>query len=244
MDRTKWIIFSVICVALIGVLIFTRDSGSTFDGNPAAAVEGDNVYGKRDSKVVLIEYGDFQCPGCAALYPVFKEVKEQYDNEVAFVFRHMPLTNIHPNARAAASAAEAAALQGKFWEMHDQLYENQDRWSSAQADDRANFFESYARTIGLNVDEFRAAVATPEISDRVSRDQAAARKAGLAPSTPTVVLNGEKLDLSTIQTDGRYDAQKLRDLLNKKLEEVGETPPEIAAPENADNTPAATTERE
>lgn len=227
MNRTRWIIFSVVCLALIGLLIFTRDSGASFDGDPAKVVQGDNVYGKRDSKVVLIEYGDFECPGCGSLFPVVKEVKEQYKNHIAFIFRHMPLSAQHANARAAAAAAEAAALQGKFWEMHDQLFGNQDRWSRSEPDDRSNFFESYARAIGIDIKKFREAVGSSEVSDRISRDQAAARKAGLKPSTPTLVLNGKLIDGKEISTDGTYDANKLRAMIDKALKDAGETPPTI-----------------
>lgn len=230
MDRTRWIIFAVVCVALIGLLVFTRDSGApAFEGDPAKVVENDNVYGKRDSGVVLVEYGDFQCPGCGSLYPTLKEVKEQYKDKIAVVFRHLPLTNIHPNAKAAAAAAEAAARQNKFWEMHDLLYENQQQWSSAQANNRSGFFESYAEQIGLDMEKYRADVGSPAVTERVNRDLGIARQAGFELSTPTLILNGKQIELGTIQTDGQYNAGKLREAFNKALRAAGQEPPKVTS---------------
>lgn len=233
MNNTRWFIFAGIVAVLIGLLIFTREPAPTFEGDPAKVVEGDHVYGNRDAKVVLIEYGDFQCPGCASLYPTLKQVKEEYKDKVAVVFRHLPLTNIHPNAKAAAASAVAASRQDKFWEMHDKLYENQARWESATTDQRSSVFAGFAQELGLNMDKYRADAASTEVVDRVNRDFSAAKKAGIQLSTPTLVLNGQQLELNRIQTGGQYDAVKLREVLNGALREVGEQPPKLTTQEKA-----------
>lgn len=238
MNRTRWIIFAVICAGLLGLLAFTGDSSNAaFKGDPATVVEGDNVYGDADAEVVLIEYGDFQCPGCGALYPVFSEVKQDYQDKVAFVYRYLPLTTIHPNAKAAAAAAAAAAEQGKFWEMHDLLYENQAEWGQASGSQRSVYFENYAEQIGLNMEQYRQDVASEKVDNRIARDLAAARKAGIQLSTPTLVLDGEVLDNNKIQTNGRYDADKLRQVLNDALREAGVEPPQAAAETKPEDEP-------
>src|SRR5699024_4048070 len=85
----------------------------------------DHVRGNPDAKVVLVEYGDYQCPGCAGIAPALNTIADRYSEDLAFVFRNFPLSSIHPNAKVAAATAEAAGLQGKFWEMHDKLYQEQ-----------------------------------------------------------------------------------------------------------------------
>ena len=135
MTKKTWIIFAVICIGIIGGLVY-MSNGNKIDVSDvdewsiqaASAKSGDiadQVYGNKDAKVVIIEYGDYQCPGCASAQSALKTVSEKYKDTVAFVFRNFPLYSIHPNAFAAASFAEAAGLQGKYWEMHDKLYTTQ-----------------------------------------------------------------------------------------------------------------------
>ena len=107
---------------------------------------------KVSSPVVLEEYGDYQCPPCGQLYPELKKIESEYGNQVQIVFHHFPLTRMHKNALVAAHAAEAARNQKKFWEMHDRLYRNQSAW--ADAVDPRSVFISYARELGLNVEQF------------------------------------------------------------------------------------------
>ena len=135
MTGKTWIIFVAVVVVLFGGLIIWSQKDkldvakvNTSKIQPATVQSGniaDHVFGNKNAKVVLIEYGDYQCPGCGSVYPTVKTVTEKYKDNLAFVFRNFPLTNIHPNARAAAAAAETAGLMGKYWEMHDILYENQ-----------------------------------------------------------------------------------------------------------------------
>src|SRR5690606_23482420 len=142
-NKKAWIIFAAVCVVLIGGLVYLSSKNKVdVSGIDAGAVQAasqdsgdiaDHTFGKADSKVVLIEYGDFQCPGCEKAHRPVKEIKEKYKDEIVFVFRNFPLVTIHPNAKAAAAAAEAASLQGKYWQMHDKLYEGQASWQGLDA---------------------------------------------------------------------------------------------------------------
>lgn len=117
---------------------------------------------------------------------------EEYGDKVTFIFRNFPLTSIHPNARAAAAVAEAAGLQGKYWEMYDMLYEKQNEWSGLDASQRGNVFNTYATSLSLNMDEFTTALASKEVNQKISFDLALGKAAGVS-ATPTFFVNGEKL---------------------------------------------------
>src|SRR5690349_8292607 len=127
MNKLKWVIFTVIVLSIFGGIIWVSKSQNTvaFDGDATKIITqapiGDHVLGTEAQKVVLIEYGDFQCPGCGSMYPTVHELTEKYKDKLTFIFRNLPLTTLHPNALAAATAAEAAGLQGKFYEMYDML---------------------------------------------------------------------------------------------------------------------------
>ena len=205
MSAKAWIIFVAAVVILFGSLVvFSQrnrvDVSSVNDKAIINASEdngkiGDHIFGKADSKVVLVEYGDFQCPGCGAAHITVKPVMDKYEDQVAFVFRNFPLTNIHPNARAAAAAVEAAGLQGKYWEMHNKVFESQDDWSDANATERTNFFSNYAAEVGLDKQEFTNILSneSSRINKKISFDQALGRKVNVT-GTPTFYLNGEKLN--------------------------------------------------
>jgi protein-disulfide isomerase len=210
--RNTWIIFTLIVVALFGGLIYlsTKDkidvsnidtykvlAASTQSGNIA-----DHSYGSQANKLVLIEYGDYQCPGCGAAYEPIKEITEKYKEKLTFVFRNYPLTSIHPNAKASAAAAEAAGKLGKYWEMHDVLYEKQDEWKNASSAERNEFFSSYAVGIGLDKATFSKTLAdsVDEINQKIAFDQALGQKVGV-DGTPTFFLNGKKIDQKVL--DGK-----------------------------------------
>lgn len=190
-----WIILTIVIVGLVGLFIATKPDGGNdaeFTGDPKVVQEDDNTKGAEDGKVTLIEYGDFQCPSCAALYPVLAQVAEKYKDTVTIVYRHLPLTEIHPNAVAAARAAEAAGKQEKFWEMHDKLFETQNLWGQLQTNQQKTF-ESYAEELGLDVEKFKIDYASEEVGNKINRDKASAAEFN-AQGTPTLILNGEKID--------------------------------------------------
>lgn len=197
MDKKHWIIFTVVVIALFGGIIwFSKNKSPAFTGDATRViVDGpiqDHVAGSAQQKVVLIEYGDFQCPGCGGIWAVVKELKTKYSDKLTFVFRNLPLTNIHPNALAAATAAESAGLQGKYFEMHDLLFQSQGVWQSLSVSDRTAKFEELASTLGLNMEKFKQDLASQDIVDKINRDRATAKTFD-ANQTPTFVLNGQKL---------------------------------------------------
>jgi protein-disulfide isomerase len=123
----------------------------------------DHVQGNLDADLVIVEYGDYQCPYCGAAYPVLKKLLKKFSREVKFVFRNFPLSEMHEYALSAAIAAEAASLQDKFWEMHDAIYENQEN-----LDDLYLF--KLAEKIGLNMEKFKSDIQKEELNDRVDAD--------------------------------------------------------------------------
>jgi Na+:H+ antiporter, NhaA family len=149
--------------------------------NPPVDLERDHVRGFVDAAVTLVEYGDFQCPYCGDAYPVVHQLIARFGERVRFVFRHMPLSDIHPRAPAAALAAEAAAAQGRFWEMHDRLFEHQRELSDAQ-------LRGHADAIGLDLDRFDRDLADPALARRVEQDYESGARSGV-PSTPRFFVN-------------------------------------------------------
>jgi len=208
-SNKSWVIFAAVCVILLGSLIyFSRqnqvnvgevNTKSVLAASEASGNIADHTKGNKDSKVVLLEYGDFQCPGCAGAHPALKEMAEEFKEDIVFVFRNNPLTAMHPNARAAAAAAEAAGLQGKYWEMHDKLFDTQNNWTNATPEDRLGVYEGYAREVGVkDMDKFRADVQSAEVNTKINFDLALGRKDGVT-ATPTIFLNDQKIEGDTWQ---------------------------------------------
>ena len=208
MNKVGWIIFSTVVVLLLGgLVVWTRVSNPPIDvsginNNSIIAASdqngniADHTTGSTSNKILFIEYGDFQCPSCEGAYPNVKSLINDYGKDVTFVFRNFPLTTLHPNARAAAAVAEAAGLQGKYWEMHDKLYDNQNDWSGLDASKRTDMFNSYAKELGLDVTKFDADIVGKPVDKKISFDIALG-KANTVDATPTFFVNGEKLDDST-----------------------------------------------
>jgi protein-disulfide isomerase len=214
-----WIILTVVVVALIGLFIATKpktDSTSDFQGDASKIQADDHVRNARDKKVVLIEYADFQCPTCEAFYPLVKELETTYRDQVSFVFRHFPIRTSHPNAQAASLAAEAAGKQGKFFEMHDRLFETQKSWGQATSSQQS-LFESFAEALGLDMTKFKQDYASADTATRINRDVSSATKFNVT-GTPTFILNGKK-----IENPQSLDAFKK--LLDNAIKSTGGTPP-------------------
>ncbi len=193
--RNKILLWSVIGVAgalvIFGIFWLGSKSAAKMPKLPLDAVAGgDWVRGKNDSKVVLIEYSDFQCPACSARYLFVKQAETEFGDRVAFVFRHFPLT-MHPNAKPAAWAAEAAGKQGKFWEMHDVLFEKQAEWS--ELDDPANTFAQYTESLNLDKTQFLSDYASDAIKKIISDAVLAGERIPIN-GTPTYYLNGKFLE--------------------------------------------------
>lgn len=151
----------------------------------------DHVKGNASSTVIIVEYSDFQCPACRTYYSMTKELTAEFGDKIAFVYRHFPLIEIHSNAMLAAQAAEAAGKQGKFWEMHNLLFEKQSEW--ADTSDVRPLFESYAILLGISVDQFKTDWASSEVKNFVRAQRTHAIKSGMQ-GTPTFFVNGEQIE--------------------------------------------------
>lgn len=190
--RTGKIIWlTVLCgaVVLIGWNI-ARNKPAQESVDPMAIRTEDRTKGPANATVTLIEYSDYQCPACAAYFPVIKQLQEAFPNDLNIVFRDFPLTQIHNNALAAAYAAEAAGNQGKYWEMHDILFARQGSWASLS--NPKDTFTDYARELGLNIDLFTTDMTSDAVQNQVASDQKLGTRLRIQ-STPTFYLNGTKL---------------------------------------------------
>lgn len=151
--------------------------------------ENPHVKGAENPSVTIVEFGDFQCPACAASFPVTQELEKEYAGKVKFIFRHFPLAQ-HENAYDAARASEAAAAQGKFWEMHDKLYETRDTWGEKK--DAVTQFEGFAKEIGLNMEQFKKAFSEKSYDAIIQKGLTDGTTLGVN-ATPTFFINGKKM---------------------------------------------------
>lgn len=151
----------------------------------------ENIHGPENAVVTIVEYSDFQCPACAAFSPIAKQLFADPDvgARMRLVYRYFPLSNIHANAQLSAYAAQAAAIQGKFWEMHDILFKNQAKWSGQSSADAGNTFREYAKTIGADMERFDADFESSAVKERVQADFDGGKLSGVN-STPSFFING------------------------------------------------------
>jgi protein-disulfide isomerase len=161
----------------------------------------DHVQGPADAAVTLVQYGDYECPYCGAAYPIIKEVQARMGERLRFVFRNFPIATSHPHAEQAAEAAEAAATQGRFWEMHDLLYENQKRL-------RDQDLHGYAEKLGLDVESFDKELAEHVHAPRVYEDFMSGVRSGVN-GTPTFYVEG-------VRYDDSYDLETLLAALERR----------------------------
>lgn len=163
--------------------------------------DDDHIKGAKNATITLVEYSDYQCPYCGAFEPTVEQILEKYPNDVRIVYRHFPLRSIHPQAAPAANASECAAEQGKFWEFHEKLFENQETLSTAT-------YSSIAKEIGLNVSKFDDCVSSNKYASDVQDDEVSAQAAG-GRGTPYTILvgpNGEQVPISGAQPFSAVDA--------------------------------------
>jgi len=149
--------------------------------------------------VTLEEFGDYQCPPCGLLHPALKTIKADYGKRLNFIFRNFPLSKIHKNAQAAAQAAEAARLQGSFWQMHDTLYEHQKEWKD-ESDPRA-VFRKFAGEIGIDLERFDRDVDSPGVKARIDADSKRAESLNIE-GTPTILIEGKELRSDAMTAEG------------------------------------------
>ncbi len=194
MKTARQVAIWVLVAVFIGVVVWGIVKNTTSTPSEPSALSGvsssDWIKGNNESNVVLVEYSDFQCPACGAYHPVVKQLVREFGNDVAFVYRHFPLRQIHPNADLSARAAEAAGAQGKFWEMHDLLFENQKEWSDQK--NAVDNFVKYAESLGLNGEQFKSDIDSKEVKQKVNEDYNGGTLLKIS-GTPTFFLNGKKL---------------------------------------------------
>lgn len=179
-------------IVLLFVYYFAKTGGAAPEvAKQVTVTEADHVRGAKGAKVTLVEFGDFQCPACGAYEPIVAKALADNKDTLQVVFKHFPLTQIHHNALLSAKAAEAASLQGKFWEMHDMLYAKQSEWGEAL--NARDFIITYAVSIGLDPKKFAEDLANKATEEKITSEL----KEGLGldvQGTPTFFLNGVKLD--------------------------------------------------
>jgi protein-disulfide isomerase len=231
-------IFILIMVAIVGGIFFlsrgedaapANSNGDTQTSSIPDPREDDHARGASEAAVVIVEYSDFQCPACKSAHGPLAAFVDANAENVKFIYRHFPLTTIHKHAQAAAYASEAAALQGKFWEMHDKLFEKQSEWSASR--EPVVHFVNYAKELGLDLDKFSSDYDSEEVRASVDQDAQDAAEANL-PGTPSLFVNGGRYDLAL----GLEPLQELVTQLANIQEQVSEAT-ESGAPASSSASP-------
>ncbi len=229
-SKKFYLILIAIVIAIIGFAVYTKEQKqgvSSGDGSKTSS----NFYGKEDSQVTITEFVDFQCEACYAYYPFVKQVKEQYKDQVRFQVRNFPITSGHQFAFQAARSAEAAARQGKFWEMHDMIFEGQKQWEQMQ--DPQSIFDGYAEQIGLDMTKFKEDFASPDVASVINQDLKDVKELG-GTGTPTFAINGKKVE------NPGPTAEALSKMIEDALKEAGITPnPASVQPTNSQTMPTS-----
>lgn len=224
MPKSKTAPVLVIVAAIFvagGIAVYLSRQGSTAapsDGKNGAAAApsvpqqpgGARIRGAADAPVTLVEYGDYQCPTCGHYHPILMELLSRYSGKLKLEYHHYPLIELHQNALKASIAAEAAADQGKFWEMHDLLYEHQKEWAPNPNADA--IFLQFALQLGLDSNRFMQSTRSPAARDRVLAD--VTRGSSIVKGTPTFVINGQLIpELPNLEG--------LADQVNRQLAALG-----------------------
>jgi len=165
----------------------------------------DHIYGNLQAPIELVEYGDYECPYCGAAYPIIKDIQQKLGQQLKFAFRNFPLSKIHPHAFSAAVATEAAGLQGKFWEMHDVVFENQ------KTLEKENIIR-LAETVGLLPERFEIDLQQKALAEKVEKDFESGLRSGVN-KTPSFFINGEKYE-------GAWGEGQLLQYLETQLESI------------------------
>jgi protein-disulfide isomerase len=168
--------------------------------------------GNPNAPVLLEEFGDFQCPSCGSYYPEVKKIEAEFGDKLKVIFRELPLLPMHEHALMAAQAAEAAGVQGKFWEMHDLLYENQAKW--VEQKDLVPVFVDYAKQIGINPDQFMKDLNGETVAQRIFQDGKRAHSFGLK-GTPSFFVNGKEAK------DDQWKPEGLRQMIRDAIAASG-----------------------
>lgn len=211
--QLKVIIGGILVLGLLAVVVLFGDSETI-------ETISDNRQGNTDSSVVFTEALDFGCPACASLHPLIERYRQEHGDKIIFEARHFPIISIHPNSLAAHRAAEAAARQAKFWEMHDILFEQRELWVSTTTSNPVPQLEVFAEELGLDMDKFRQDYASAEINSIINNDIKLMKDMGVH-QTPTFFLNSELVDRLTVS-----DGDAFRELIEETLGENPDSDPD------------------
>lgn len=201
MSKQFWGVIVVVILIFVGIFALSGGSNGSSSKTSTGTLT-QHVEGQGKAGVTLVEYGDYQCPYCGEAYPVIKQVESDLNSQITFQFRNFPLVGLHPNAFAGARAAEAASLQGQFWQMHDLLYEQNDAYynggepsnSWIGASDPTSYFNADAQQLGLNVAQFKKDYASDTVNNLINADVAEGTKLKVT-GTPTFFLDGNQVTL-------------------------------------------------
>ena len=212
-EETKVLGIILIITAILlfgGIFLLSRSQPSSQEIKGAAVLQIDYSKGQKigseSAKVKLVEFSDFQCPACKSAEPAIKQTLLKYPNDLQFIYRHFPLPQ-HANAREAAYFAEAAGEQGKFWEMHDRIFETQSQWSDIG--DSTEFFLGLARDLNLDEAKLQEVLEKNTFKSKIDSDVAEGRSLGVN-STPTFFVNGRKVNLRTFDDLNTAVAEELK----------------------------------
>lgn len=206
------ILITTLVLLFGGIFLLSRDQTSPGNIKVENIVEIDYSKGQKvgsdSAKVKLVEFSDFECPACLAAEPAIAKVKSTYPDQIQFIYRHFPLPQ-HTHGRQAAAIAAAAGQQGKFWEMHDKLFETQTEWTIMNKDGAAAFFLQLAKNIGLDESKIKQELESDSIKAIIDTDIAEGQRVGVN-ATPTFFLNGQKLNLRVFEDLNTAVASELK----------------------------------
>jgi protein-disulfide isomerase len=194
-NKTKPILVIVVAVvAAAGIALYLSHQSAApgpGSGGNLSSSGGGHVRGNPSAPVTLVEFGDYQCPSCGYYHPIVDELIKRYPDKVKLEFHHYPLVQMHANALEAAMAVEAASDQGKFWEMHDLIYDHQKEWDRLPNPDTQ--FLAFAGTLGLDSNKFMRSLKSRDVQDRILADIQRG-SAAKVQGTPTFFIDGQALD--------------------------------------------------
>lgn len=245
MSKQFWAVIAIVILIFVGIFFVSNNSNSSSGGTNSSAKASNHTLGTSAHNITLVEYGDYQCPFCGQYFPILKQIQAEYNDKIVFQFRNYPLTQIHQNAFAGSRAAEAAALQNKFWEMHDILYQQnelsqqgQSNWVSSS--NPLTFFDQYATQLGLNINKFNSDFNSNQINGAINADVAAGNAASQAVThkdiqgTPTFFLDGKIVSVGE-------SAASFESVINKEIaKKTGQSTPATTTPSAGTGSTAQT----
>jgi len=191
MKNISSVVIIIVCVLALAGLVYLSGTSANNSRSLSEITEGEHIYGNPNAEITLIEYSDFQCPACSAYREPVKNIVDKYNDKIRFVYRHYPLSQ-HFNAVIAAQYAEAAGKQGKFWEMYDLLFINQNEWSDKRDVELTDIYEKYAKSLNLDIDKLKIDVNDESLMKKIQDDWKSGQRVKVN-WTPTFFLDEVKL---------------------------------------------------